>query len=162
MLSISDNTQAYVYNTRNSTDNCDNPGCYSYYSWHAATAGSGVDITTANTDAPYSICPKGWKLPNTKPSTNSSTDFRALVIAYGGLDSIATYDETTSPTGADLFGKIGPGTTAFFCSRVLTGITGLPLLQTIFLPKCYVSAGHIYSADTGFYKNSFAIRCLAR
>ena len=64
MLSISDNTQAYVYNTRNSTDNCDNPGCYSYYSWHAATAGSGVDITTANTDAPYSICPKGWKLPN--------------------------------------------------------------------------------------------------
>ena len=60
---FSDNTQAYVYNTGNNTDNCASPGCYSYYSWHAATAGSGISITTANTDAPYSICPKGWRLP---------------------------------------------------------------------------------------------------
>ena len=56
------NNYSYVYNTSNTTDTCTNPGCYSYYSWDAATLGSGRSIATDN-DAPYSICPKGWRLP---------------------------------------------------------------------------------------------------
>ena len=92
---FSDNTQAYVYNTGNNTDNCARPGCYSYYSWHAATAGSGVGITTNNTDAPYSICPKGWRLPNV-----SGLDFANLVAIYG--------------SGADFYNNAGPNTASNF------------------------------------------------
>ncbi len=88
---FSDNTQAYVYNTGNDTDNCANPGCYSYYSWHAATAGSGTNITTTNADAPYSICPKGWRLPNV-----SNSDFTDIVAIYG--------------SGADFYNNAGPST----------------------------------------------------
>ena len=88
---FSDDTMAYVYNTGNNTDNCARPGCYSYYSWHAATAGSGVNINTNNTDAPYSICPKGWRLPNV-----SGLDFANLVAIYG--------------SGADFYNNAGPST----------------------------------------------------
>ena len=103
---FSNDAQAYVYNTGNNTDNCASPGCYSYYSWDTVTAGSGVDIATSDTDAPYSICPKGWKLPNTRTGTNSSADFRALAIAYGGLENIERFTDTTSPTGATIYTAI--------------------------------------------------------
>ena len=52
---FSDDTMAYVYNTGNNTDNCASPGCYSYYSWVAATTGSEVNVTTSPY-ALYSIC----------------------------------------------------------------------------------------------------------
>lgn len=93
------NNYSYVYNTGNKTTNCASPGCYSYYSWDAATLGSGRTISTDNTDAPYSICPKGWRLPTTRTGTDSTSDLRALMIALGGLVTIETYDATTIPTG---------------------------------------------------------------
>ncbi len=37
-------------------------GFGNYYSWRAATAGTGT-TSVVRTDAPSSICPKGWKLP---------------------------------------------------------------------------------------------------
>lgn len=94
---FSDNTQAYVYNTGNDTDNCTNPGCYSYYSWHAATAGSGANITASNTDALHSICPKGWKLPTsgTRKPYSSYSDFYNLAITYG-MNSNDTFQSNTS------------------------------------------------------------------
>ena len=97
------NNYSYVYNTGNNTDNCADPGCYSYYSWDAATLGSGRSISTDNTDAPYSICPKGWRLPNTRFGTDNSSDYRALAIAYGGSSSIQIYNSETSPTGSAIY-----------------------------------------------------------
>ena len=50
-----------------------------YYSWNAATAGTGGSITSGQASA--SICPTNWKLP-----TSNSTDtgsFGALMGAYG-------------------------------------------------------------------------------
>ena len=99
------NNYAYVYNSGNTTCGSSNP-CYSYYSWDAATLGSGRNITADNTDAPYSICPKGWHLPNTRTGTNSTSDFRALMIALGGSRSVEAYNNGTSPTGAVMFGRI--------------------------------------------------------
>ena len=52
---------SYVYNTSNTT--CNGAPCYSYYSWDAATLGSGRSISTSGTGPSYSICPKGWRLP---------------------------------------------------------------------------------------------------
>ena len=86
-IGFSDNTLAYVYNTGNHTDNCTSPGCYSYYSWIAVTAGSGTNITASNADAPYSICPKNWALAKVNN----------LVSFYG--------------SGANFYNNAGPGTT---------------------------------------------------
>lgn len=96
------NNYSYVYNSGKTGTDCSSPGCFSYYSWDAATLGSGRAITTSGTDADYSICPKGWHLPNTRNGTNSTSDFRKMVIALGGSAAIESYDDNTSPTGTTL------------------------------------------------------------
>ncbi|MBR0467762.1 hypothetical protein IJJ53_02525, partial [Candidatus Saccharibacteria bacterium] len=158
---FNDNAMAYVYNT----DDCDSNGCYSYYSWVAATVGSGVNITTNNTDAPYSICPKGWKLPNTRTGKNSSADLRALAIAYGGSDSIVTYDETTLPTGSTLYRTIGPGTVANFL-RIYRNANGYywssTSLTDIRSQILRLRDAYMYFAESSARKETLAIRCLAR
>ena len=103
---------SYVYNSGNKT-NCgasgQNTPCYSYYSWDAATLGSGRTIATENTDAPYSVCPKGWKLPTSGNSSNNEWkrgDFYKLATAYGAnLES--NYYESSST----FYNNAGPNTT---------------------------------------------------
>ena len=107
---------SYVYNSGNKT-NCgasgQNTPCYSYYSWDAATLGSGRNIATDNTDAAQSICPKGWKLPTsrTTSATNwqTTSDFYMLAHQYG-------LDSTTSTSESDngFYTQAGPGTTPNF------------------------------------------------
>ena len=97
------NNYSYVYNTGNTTSDCVDPGCYSYYSWDATTLGSGRSISDDNTDAPYSICPKGWHLPTTYYGINSSNDYNALLIALGGSSAIQKYDDSTIPTGTTMY-----------------------------------------------------------
>ena len=111
---------SYVYNSGNKAD-CESSGqnipCYSYYSWDAATLGSGRTNSAENANAEQSICPKGWKLPSThngSGTTAEAADFRALMIGYGGSSSIKTYNNSTSPTGVTMFGNIGPSTVPNF------------------------------------------------
>ena len=43
----------------------DNSVFGNYYNWYAATAGTGTySLDTTSDEAPASICPKGWELPN--------------------------------------------------------------------------------------------------
>ena len=107
---------SYVYNSGNKT-NCgasgQNTPCYSYYSWDAATLGSGRTIAKGNTDAPYSICPKGWKLPTSRTTSASNWqtagDFYTLAHQYG-------LDSTTSTSESDngFYTQAGPGTVPSF------------------------------------------------
>ena len=54
-----------------------------YYTFNAATAGSGGTISTTDTqNAPYSICPKGWKLPTA--TTREDGEFMTLFNTYEG------------------------------------------------------------------------------
>lgn len=93
---------SYVANSGNTSTDCGSgPGCYSYYSWDAATLGSGRTIAT-NTDAPYSICPKGWHLPNTREDTDDASDFRKLMIALGGTATTEFYYFSSNPTGVTM------------------------------------------------------------
>ena len=97
------NDYSYVANSGNASSDCSSaPGCYSYYSWDAATLGSGRTLATDNTDAEQSICPKGWHLPNTRTGTDDTSDFRKLMIALGGSSSIQNYTSSTTPTGATM------------------------------------------------------------
>ena len=168
---------SFVYNSQSET--CDNNSpCYSYYSWDAATLGSGRSISTDNTDAPYSICPKGWKLPSTyngSGTTAEATDFRALMIALGGSNSIQTYNSSTSPTGAAMYNAIKAGTAPNF---LLAGYYGngsfsnggsygnywsstsrssSNVARNLYFDSSYVDSANSYSRRYGF-----SVRCLLR
>ena len=55
-----------------------------YYSWEAATAGTGHDYTSSGSQAPDSICPKGFELPTSSSSFNSTPgSFYNLLNQYG-------------------------------------------------------------------------------
>ena len=164
---------AYVYNSNNNTDYCSNPGCYSYYSWDTATLGSGRNIS--NTNALYSICPNGWKLPSTAMGANSSADFRALLIAYGGSDTIQDYNNNTSPTGSKLYSLIGPDTitnlllTGFYENNFLNGGNGFgyywsstsgntsDYARVLYFDQIFMNSAQRYTRHFGF-----SVRCLAR
>ena len=59
-----------------------------WYSWYAATAGSGTASQTSG-EAPNSICPKGWRLPSNNEN-NYNKSFAVLTKAYLGIDSAET------------------------------------------------------------------------
>lgn len=130
---FNDDTKAFAYNsTKTFGTDCSAPGCYSYYSWTAATAGSGLSITADNTDAPYSICPKGWKLPNSRSTVAGNSDFYQLAVAYGMDPS------STSQSTSNFYAQAGPGTTPNF---LLTGY--------------YYSNGSFYDGGSfGYYWSS--------
>ena len=136
---FNDDAKAFVYNsTKTSGTGCSAPGCYSYYSWTAATAGSGLSITADNIDAPYSICPKGWKLPSTRSTSvadwKTESDFYKLAVAYGMNPS------STSQSTANFYKQAGPGTTPNF------------------LPTGYYNGGLYYSSNYGLYWSSTSLR----
>ena len=116
-----DNAVAYVYNSGNATSTCTGSGCYSYYSWLAATAGgknsSGSSVTTNGYNAAYSICPKGWRLPTSTTSNANATtnnnwktgDWYTLATAYG-----ANLESNYIQYAATFYNNAGPGTTPNF------------------------------------------------
>ena len=168
------NNYAYVYNSGNKTNNCANPGCYSYYSWDAATLGSGRDINADNTDAPYSICPKGWKLPTsrTTSATNwrTTSDFYQLAHQYG-------LDSTTSTSELDngFYTQAGPGTTPNFLlagyyehgSSGSGGSSGLYWSATSYSDtsdarRLGFDSSSVGSANGRDRRNGFSVRCLLK
>ena len=122
---LTDSTQfgtdnyAYVFNSGNK-ENCGASGqktpCYSYYSWDTVTLGSGRTIAAENTDAPYSICPKNWRLPTSGNLSNNEWkrgDFYTLATNYGAnLES--NYYDSSSATGKNFLNNAGPSTTPDF------------------------------------------------
>ena len=71
-----------------------------YYSWEAATAGTGHDYTTRGDKAPDSICPAGWELPTSYSTYNSTPgSFYNLLNQYGLTSSPVSdpYDITKAP-----------------------------------------------------------------
>ena len=73
-----------------------------YYSWEAATAGTGSSATSSGSKAADSICPAGWQLPQSGSSSSSSSlcpySFYALVTgAYGITSSNNPTDISKAP-----------------------------------------------------------------
>ncbi len=83
-IDFSTNRQQYVYNT-NTTKCVNNSPCYSYYSYAAATAGTGASIGTDGQNATSDICPKGWRLlSSAEYDTLINTNFAALSLFNSG------------------------------------------------------------------------------
>ena len=122
---FSDDTVAYVYNTGRETssqsDCTSSQACNSYYSWLAAVAGNQTSVSTDGYNAPYSICPKGWRLPTATTSNASATsnnnwktgDLYALATAYGA-NLASNYYDNSGATGANFYNNAGPGMTPNF------------------------------------------------
>ncbi|MBR2588757.1 hypothetical protein IKE84_00175 [Candidatus Saccharibacteria bacterium] len=89
-LTNNDNTYALNGNTAYNIGNTGDAAAWNniwYYSWSAATAGSGKsDMVTSSGDAGYSICPIGWKLPTNytnSVSTSAQKSWGSLLNTYG-------------------------------------------------------------------------------
>ena len=169
---------AYVYNSGNNTTNCaDGQPCYSYYSWDVATLGSGRSIGTEDTDAPYSICPKGWKLPKSgdhtvndpnKQSGWKRGDSYALATAYGVNLESAYYSNTST-----FFNNAGKGTPANFLRAGYYGggsfgyggtrgryWSSTSYGNTSYARNLYFGFGYVNSADGDDRYYGFSVRCL--
>ena len=148
------NNYAYVYNSDNITtsqsDCTSSQPCNSYYSWDAATLGSGRDISTDNTNAPYSICPKGWRLPTSGGTSVANwqavSDFYMLAHQYG-LDSTTTTYENDD----GFYNQAGPGTTPNF---LLTGLYNNGTYYNIG-PRGYYWSATVLSHDASAYNLNF-------
>ena len=165
---------SFVYNTGKNTSNCSSSGCYSYYSWDAATLGSGRGISTENTDAPYSICPKGWRLPTSGNSSNGEWkrgDFYALATAYG-----ADLENSYYQSSSTFYNNAGPNTTVpnFLLAGSYNngsfyngGSSGLYWSSTsygysILARDLYFDSSYVNSASNNGRRNGFSVRCLVK
>ncbi|MBR0488484.1 hypothetical protein IJJ39_02315, partial [Candidatus Saccharibacteria bacterium] len=180
---FADDNTAYVFNSGNNT-NCGASGqnipCGSYYSYVAATAGTGVNVTGDGYNAPSSICPKGWSLPtSTTSNANANTDnnwktgdFYALTTAYGAnLES--SWWENSAETGGNFYSNAGPGTTPGFLlagryynsTLSYSGAEGYYWSST-FGPSTNayslsLGPGYVNSANNYYRGHGWSVRCLA-
>lgn len=126
-----------------------------YYSWHTATAGTGTaSVNTEGTDAPGSICPKGWRLP-------TSNDFAKLERAYG-LSSSAL--QATPAPGFKLGGRFlnngggyfgGKGSYGYYWSS-----TAYDANRTYYLGFGSSGVNPAYDYGDKYYGRS--VRCVSR
>ena len=167
--------KAFIYNTGNNTDTCTNPGCYSYYSWNAATLGSGMDISSDNTDAPYSVCPKDWKLPTSRSTlelAKTSSDFYQMAVHYG----LNPADVNENPDAAPNLCNLGGGCSTNTVPRFLRaghyngstfaygGATGSYWSSTAssstIAHNLGIHSGLVNSASSNDRRFGFSVRCL--
>ena len=165
---------SYVANSGNASSNCSSaPGCYSYYSWDAATLGSGRTLATDNTNAEQSICPKGWHLPTTyNGNPNDSTDFRKLMIALGGSAEVQTYNSSSTPTGATMSSVLQASPNNFllagfydYGSFYVGGSTGgywssTSNSNTNNARNLNFNSSYVYSANYDYRYLGYSVRCV--
>ena len=141
-----------------------------------ATLGSGRTITVQNYDAPYSICPKGWRLPTSGQDAGTTTltnwkrgDFYRLLTAYG-----ANLENAYNQNTATFWNDAGAGTVANFLLsgyyNVSTfydgGSGGYYWSSTSATPTLSralsFNPGVVYSAYNYSRRNGFSVRCMLR
>ena len=127
-----------------------------YYNWYTVTAGTG-ETGSRTDDAPSSICPKGWRLPN----AYSLGDFKTLKNKYNASSS----KFISSPLNFNLSGIVsfpsgtlssGGGNGSYWSN---TGASGgsysgvLKISDSVHYHDVSISADH--------HANGLAVRCIA-
>ena len=131
-----------------------------YYSWNAATAGTGGSITSGQASA--SICPTNWKLP-TSNNTNTGS-FGALMGAYGlrtdngpesNVDKVRLTPLYFIPAGGvSTNGLYNAGADGYYWSSI-------PRSNDTFAHDLYFSSGNLNPSDSNYRYYAFSVRCLA-
>ena len=134
-----------------------------YYSWEAATAGTGHSYTSSGAEASGSICPKGFELPLSHTNNNNvSGSFYNLLNQYGFTSS--TGSGTNSITRAPLFfvrsGYVNPtyylnraGSYGYYWSSVANSSS---LAYNLYFDPSYVNPSVSYNRYFGQ-----SVRCVA-
>ena len=135
-----------------------------YYSWYAATAGSGTSAQT-NTEAEYSICPSGWKLPaNYTISTTKS--YGSMTNAYG-LTTNGANNTTTNTSTFEAF-PLSFARTGYYNSGspYYVGTYGLYWSSPAYSDATYAyylfyGASYTYPQNDDGKYIGFTVRCVA-
>ncbi len=138
---------AQIYYTANNT----------YYSWVAATAGTG-DTNITIGDAPSSICPKGWKLPPNNGNGSYTELARAANITNNAAGSTkirsAPYNFSYNGYVNGTLGHVG--SEGYYWSRTISSIRYSPFAYRLYIASNYAAP----AADDHCYKG-FSVRCVA-
>ena len=127
----SDSSVAKLYNS-NSTNCGASPGCYSYYSYAAATVGLNPSSGSATSD----ICPKGWRLPTSTEYSNLKSSY-STGAAMTASPFLGVYGAYYTDNG---YGSLG-NNYGLYWSSTATGATSASYLQyssgggTIYIPN---------------------------
>ena len=139
-----------------------------YYSWEAATAGTGHSYTHGGSQASDSICPKGFELPTSSSSFNSTPgSFYNLFNQYGFASS--TGSGANSITRAPLFfvrsGEVYP--TSFMANVGVGGFYWSSVARSssyAYYSRFYsnsVDPSGNYAAYSGSRYYGYSVRCVA-
>ncbi|MBR3386399.1 hypothetical protein IKG68_02425, partial [Candidatus Saccharibacteria bacterium] len=164
------NNNPYVYNSGNHTDDCSSNyvGCYSYYSWNVATVDS-VDFAV-NDNAPYSICPAGWRLPTYGKNDPVANEYRDLVFAYvGSVGNNGTFDGSTSPKATYVYQMMNENTIPNFLPSSIVENSQFEVSTRSQYWNAWVQAGIFYFNTSPIYATTnyypwvgCSVRCILR
>ena len=140
---FSDDNTGYVYNSGSTSCSTSSP-CYSYYSFVAASAGTGgTSVSSGNVSS--DICPKGWRLP-------TDTEFNELKTLYTTGVTLNTTPWSGVYTGHYNSGSSNYlGQYAYYWSSTIYS-------STLAYNIMYSSSSS--TVDHYFKKNGFPVRCV--
>ena len=133
-----------------------------YYSWPAATAGSGNEISSSG-DATDSICPTNWRLPLSSSTYNETPgSFYYLLNQYGLTSSPTSGNNniTTSPLYFVRSGYVSPGYNLNYAGRSGTYWSGRAYSSSYAYYLNFNSSGVVPSGSHTRYIG-FSVRCVA-
>ena len=143
-----------------------------YYNWTAAVASNASGgISTDKTRADNSICPRGWRLPNTDNVDNSYNEFGRLLYNYNVTNSIAGSGNVGYKTGG--FNALRTTTLWFVRSGLLlNGSLVYPAVSGYYWSNTVGSSSNAYNlifssssispAGNDRRDGGWSIRCIAR
>ena len=123
----------------------------SYYSWYAATAGTGTrSLSTNGQNTTVSICPKGWRLP----TGGNNGEFQTLYNNYNSSSALAS-----SPVNLTLAGNLNSG------SRFFQGIYGYYWSSTVdsgnYAYYLNLTTSDAYPTNINNKHYGYSVRCVA-
>ena len=128
-----------------------------YYSWTAATAGTGTSSVTSG-DAPSSVCPKGWKLPpnSGNGSYTNFTSAAGIANSAAGSTKFRSAPYNFPYAGGVWDGKLNrPDSNGNYWSRTVYSDDSR---RTYTL---WIDNSNVAPADTSSRYDGLSIRCVA-
>ena len=128
-----------------------------YYSWTAATAGTG-DASLTKGDAPSSICPKGWKLPPNSGNGSYTNFTSAAGIANNAAGSTKIRSAPYNFPYAGNAGRSslnGVGSNGDYWSRTVYSSSSQGAYRLWF------NSSNVYPAYSGYRYLGYSVRCVA-
>ena len=134
-----------------------------YYSWPAATAGSGNSVSNSG-DAADSICPANWRLPLSGGSNTETGSFYNLLNQYGLTDDPVSGNNniTTSPLYFVRSGYVFPSSGRLLSAGYLGDYWSGRANSSNNAYELYFLSSYVVTPSSNNYRYlGFSVRCVA-